>query len=80
MRWLEKGKFTPKEHEPYLAYGDELNSHMPGMALVKWNKYGDEWVSYDDCEYYYRDQEIDYLLPLKSIEPPTERKLEVTWT
>lgn len=79
MEWKERGTFTPKAGDAYLAYGDQLNSHMPGIAVVKWNRYGEEWVAHDDPDHYYRDAEIDYLLALKSIELPKGVR-GVTWT
>jgi len=59
-----------KKGHLYLVYGDQLNSHCPGMDIAKWN--GVEFVDWDDESYFYRDYEIDLYLDILKLDPPKE--------
>lgn len=81
MEWIstkksfkEQGLPEPKPDDPYLAYGNKLDSHTPGKDIVKWNKHGQEWTLYHDAEYFFRDEEIDFVLPIMKIKHPNESR------
>ena len=75
MNWISVTDISNiKKHYPYLLYGDQLKSHFPGKDIACWD--GQYWYAFDDEEYLYRSNEIDFYMDIMEIPNPTREFIQ----